>query len=72
MKKSTKRKIRRVMTQAVGGAFAGAFLALAIAAVTFATGENHLATSLLQAAMCIFALAAVTDMATDGILKYIF
>ncbi len=72
MRKSTKRKIRRAMTQAVIGAFAGAFLALAIATAAFAHGENHLATSLLQIAMSVFALAAVTDVATDGILKYIF
>lgn len=71
MTKKTKRRIRRAMTQAVNGAYAGAFLTLAIATMIFATGENHLATNLLQGALSIFALAGVVDMATDGILKYI-
>ena len=71
MTKRTKRRVRRVVSQAVTGAFAGAFLVLAVATATFAAGENHLATSLLQGALSIFGMAAVVDVATDSILKYI-
>lgn len=71
MTKRTKRRIRKTVSQAVIGAFAGAFLVLAVATATFAVGENHLATNLLQGALSIFAMAAVVDVATDGILNHI-
>ncbi len=71
MTKRTKRRIRKTVSQAVAGAFAGAFLVLAVATATFAAGENHLATNLLQGALSIFAAAAVVDVATDGILNHI-
>ncbi len=58
---------KKLVSQAVKGAFAGGGLMLVVAAVFAVSGENRLATVLSQNAIAIYAFSGVVDIVTDFI-----
>ncbi len=58
---------KKLVSQAVKGAFAGGGLMLVVAATFTVTGEYRLATGLAQNAIAIYAFFGVVDIVTDFI-----